>query len=168
MKRPYRLAHACIEVPLNVPATALNLPKWFFNFSDLEYRQCSKGHFGAGASVLPNGKRISVNVESVGGHFAVQHFLEEISEPSRLKLVSDRSDAWIFHVLHIHPRVTCEMKLVPTSDNSCIFQLDVSVEHPSMFIKVASVLTLFQFFVRRHDDEEARLFAQSLANGASD
>lgn len=162
MGKSYVLAQATSEVPLNIPAIALDLPKWLFHFSDVEYRQCSKGHFGAGASTLPNGKRTSVNVESVGGHLAVQHYTEEISEPGHLKLVSERTDAWLFHLFHIRPKVTWEMKLVPTSDSSCTFQCAVSVEHPSLFIKIASVLTLFQFFVKRHDNEEAKLFAENL------
>ena len=163
MGKSYCLAQATSEVPLNIPAIALNLPKWLFNFSDVEYRQCSRGHFGAGASTLPNGKRTSVNVESVGGHFAVQHYMEEISEPNHLKLVSERTDAWFFHFFHIQPRVTWQMKLIPTSDNTCKFQCNVSVEHSSLFIKIASVLTLFQFFVKRHDNEEAKFFAENLA-----
>ena len=163
MKKSYMLAHATSEVLLNISANVLNLPKWLFNFSDMEYQQCSKGHFGAGMSILPNGKRTSVNVEIVGGHFAVQHYVEEISEPNHLKLVSERSDVWIFHFLHIHPRVTWEMKLVPTSENSCTFQCQVSVEHSSIFIKIAAALTWLQFFVKRHDNEEAKLFADNLA-----
>jgi hypothetical protein len=148
---------------MSVPASALDLPRWFLGFSDTEYQRCSRGHWGAGMSTLPDGRRTSLNVESVGGHLAVHHYVEEISEPSHLKLVSERSDAWIFHLLRFHPRVTWEMTLVPSSVDSCIFRCTVSVEHPSLLIKVASVLTLFQHFVTRHDREETRPFAEDLA-----
>lgn len=163
MKTPYRLAGATSEVRMKVPASALDLPDWFYNFSDSEYQHCSRRHWGAGMSTLPDGRRTSVNVESVGGHLAVQHYLEEVSESNHLKLVSERTDAWLFHLFHIHPRVTWEMRLVPTSDDSCIFRCTVSVEHPSLFMKAASLLTLFQFFVERHDHEETKLFAENLA-----
>ncbi len=152
---------------MDVPASALDLPSWLFGFSDVEYQQCSKGHFGAGVSTLPDGRRTSVNVESVGGHLAVQHYLEVVSEPHHLKLVSERTDAWIFHLLHFHPSVTWEMTLIPASDGSSIFRCMVSVEHPSIFVKVASVLSLFQYFVERHDRQEARLFAENLAARAA-
>ena len=163
MRTPYLLAGATSEVRMNVPARALDLPSWIFSLSDTEYQRCSRGHFGSGTSTLPDGRRTSVNVESVGGHLAVQHYVEEVSEPDHVKLVSRRSDAWLFHVLHIHPSVTWDMRLIPASADSCIFRCSVSVEHPSVFIKAAAFLTLFPYFVKRHDDEEAKLFAESLA-----
>ncbi len=166
MKTLYRLARATSEVRVNLPATALDLPNWFHGFSDTEYQHCSKGHFGAGTSTLPDGRWTSVNVESVGGHLAVEHYLEEVSEPDHLELVSEKTDAWIFHLFHFHPRVTWEMSLIPAPDASCTFRCTVSVEHPSIFIKAASLLTLFQLFVERHDHEEARLFAENLASRA--
>lgn len=163
VNKKYILARAASEVPLRVSAESLDLPRWLFGLSDIEYQQCAKGHFGAGVSKLPNGNRTSVNVESVGGQLAVQHYIEEISKPKHLKLVSEKSDIWIFHLFHIHPTVTWEMKLVPSSDQSCTFQHAVMIEHPSFFIKIASMLSLVPFFVRRHDHEETKLFAANLA-----
>lgn len=163
MKRQYVLARAASEVPLDMPASSLDLPQWLFGLSDLEYQECAKGHLGAGVSRLPNGKRTSVNVESVGGHLAVQHYVEEVSTANHLRLVSERSDVWIFHLIHIRPRVTWEMALVPTSERACTFQHRVSLEHPSVLIKVASMLCFVPFFVSRHDREETTLFAASLA-----
>lgn len=164
MKTAYRLAGATSEVRMSVPARALDLGRWFFEcFSDAEYRRCARGHLAAGTSTAPDGRRTSVNVESVGGHLAVQHYLEEVAEPDRVKLVSERTEAWLFHLLLIHPRVTWEMTLVPASDDACIFRCTVAVEHPSFLVKAASVLTLFQWFVERHDREETRLFAEHLA-----
>jgi hypothetical protein len=163
VRTPYRLAGATSEVQIDVPASALDLPSWLFSFSDTEYQNCSRGHFGAGMGTLPDGRRTSVNVESVGGHLAVQHYVEEISEPDHLLLVSEKTDAWLFHLFHVRPRVTWEMRLIPASADSCLFRCTVSVEHPSLFLKAASLLTLFQFFVERHDREETKLFAESLA-----
>jgi hypothetical protein len=166
MKRQYLLASAATEVPLSVSAADIDLSEWLFGVSDIEYQQCAKGHLGAGVSKLRNGKRTSVNVESVGGHLAVQHYVEEISTKNHLKLVSEKSDIWIFHIIHIHPRVTWEMKLIPISDQACIFQHKVSIEHSSALVKIASVLCFVPLFVRRHDHEEARLFAANLARSA--
>lgn len=166
MKRQYLLASAATEVPLSVSAADIDLPEWLFGLSDVEYQQCAEGHLGAGVSRLRNGKRTSVNVESVGGHLAVQHYVEEISTNNHLKLVSEKSDIWIFHIIHIHPRVTWEMKLIPRSDQACIFQHKVSIEHSSALVKIASVLCFVPLFVRRHDHEEARRFAANLARSA--
>ena len=73
MKPPHLLAHATSDVRMNVPASALDLPGWLFGFSDTEYRGCAKGHLGAGVSTLPDGRRTSVNVESVGGHLVARN-----------------------------------------------------------------------------------------------
>lgn len=166
MKKQFLLASSTTDVPVNRSADAVDLAQWLFGLTDIEYRQCAKGHLGAGASRLRNGKRTSLNVESVGGHLAVQHYVEEISSKNHIRLVSERSDIWIFHIIHIHPRVTWEMKLIPISDIECIFQHKVSIEHPSVFVKIASILCFVPLFVRSHDNEEARLFAASLARSA--
>lgn len=166
MATQFLLASSTTDVPVHRSAEALDLAAWLFGMSDLEYRQCAKGHFGAGASRLPNGMRTSVNVESVGGHLAVQHYVEEISSRNHVRLVSERSDIWIFHIIHIRPRVTWEMKLIPISDRECRFRHHVSIEHPSVLVKIASVLCFVPLFVRGHDKEEAPLFAASLARSA--
>ncbi|HEY5998606.1 MAG TPA: hypothetical protein VI078_04800 [bacterium] len=166
MKRPYVLARAAHDVQLDVPAAALDIPRWLFGLSDIGYQRCARGHLGAGAGKAEDGRRTSVNVESVGGHLAVQHYVEEIAEPAHLKLVSERSDIWIFHLIHVRPRVTWEMTLIPSSERACTFHHEVCIEHPSLFIRIASFLCLVPLFVRRHDDEEAILFAASLASTA--
>jgi hypothetical protein len=58
----------------------------------------------------------------------IQHYIEEISKKDHLKLISEKSDLWLYHIFHIHPKVTWEMKLIPTSDKSCIFQDKITVE----------------------------------------
>lgn len=54
------------------------------------------------------------------------------------------------------------MKLISISDTSCIFQDNVSIEHSNIFVKAASLLSFFPFFVKKHDDEETKLFAKNL------
>jgi hypothetical protein len=167
MKGKFLLASATSEAPLGVPADALDLPGWIFGLSDQEYRECARGHFGAGGGRLPDGRRTSLNVESVGGHLAVSHYVEVASARDHIKLVSERSDVWIFHVIHIRPTVTWEMWLLPASARSCTLRVEVSLEHPSLLVRVASALSLVPHFVRRHDDEETALFAASLARTAA-
>jgi hypothetical protein len=45
-----------------------------------------KNHIAAAASMTPEGKRMSLNVEHVG-NLMVQHYVEEISERSHCRLV---------------------------------------------------------------------------------
>jgi hypothetical protein len=167
MKAKYLLARSVSDASLDVPVDALDLPRWTFALSDLEYQQCARGHFGTGGGKLPDGRRTSINVESAGGHLAVSHYVEEVAERDHLKLVSERSDVWIFHLIHVHPTITWEMRLIPTSARSCSLRVEVSLEHPSLLLKVASALCLVPFFVKRHDAEETPHFAASLARTAS-
>ena len=67
MKKNYLLADVQTEVEINVPANSIDLSKWVFEMSDKDYQKCAKGHIGAGSSIMPDGKRSSINVESVGG-----------------------------------------------------------------------------------------------------
>jgi len=42
----------------------------------------------AGATTSPDGRRMSINVETIGGSLMVQHYIEEIGEPDHLRLAS--------------------------------------------------------------------------------
>lgn len=87
MKEYYVLAKAISEVLLDMSAEKLDLTKWLFSLSDFEYQKCARGHLGAGMCFEADGRRVSVNVENVGGHLAIQHYVEDISEPCHIRLI---------------------------------------------------------------------------------
>ena len=149
-----------------MPAKDLDLPQWLFRLSDQEYQNCSEGHFAAGTSILPDGTQTSVNVESVGGHLMIQHYIPEIALADHLRLVS-QSDCWLFHVWRVRLKVTWDMKLVPTSETTCLFQNIVIVEHASLIMKVLVTLVLGSIFLKKHNAEETPRFAQSLVDATT-
>ena len=157
--KSYVLADVQTEVEINVHANLINLSKWVSEMSDKDYQNCAKGHIGAGSSITPDGKRSSINVESVGGSLLVQHYIETVSKPDHVQLVSEKSDLWLYHIFHIHVKVIWEMKIIPKSDSSFIFLDHIRVEHPSLLIKIGSILGFTRFFIQRHDDEETSKFA---------
>jgi hypothetical protein len=55
---------------------------------DSEYQSCAPAHCAAGATTAPDGRRMSINVEILGGSLMVQHYVEEIGQPDPLRLVS--------------------------------------------------------------------------------
>jgi len=162
----YQILNTVCNASINMPVRELDLPDWVFNLSDKEYQTCSKGHIAAGTSTHPDGTQTSVNVETVGGNLLVQHYVPEIAEADHLKLVS-QTDLWLFRVWYVGVKVTWDLKLVPTSETTCEFQNSVVVEHKSIVMKVLTALALGGVFLKRHNEEETPLFAESLAQRAS-
>ncbi len=66
----------------------VDIPAWCFSLPDAEYQACSPAHVAAGATTAPDGRRMSINVEIIGGSLMVQHYVEDIGEPDHLRLVS--------------------------------------------------------------------------------
>lgn len=162
----YQILQSTCEAPLEMPTTDFDLPQWLFRLSDREYQGCSKGHLAAGTSILPDGTKTSVNVESVGGHLMIQHYIPEIAKAEHLKLVS-QSDCWLFRLWYVRFKVTWEMKLLPTSETTCLFQNAVVVEHKSVIMKVLTALVLGSVFLKKHNAEETPRFADNLVEATT-
>ena len=78
---------------VNAPLEKIDIPAWCFSLPDHEYQGCSPAHFAAGATTSPEGKRMSINVEVLGGVPMVQHYVEQSAEKHHLVLDSI-SDLW--------------------------------------------------------------------------
>lgn len=78
---------------INAPIEKINIPEWCFSLPDHEYQGCSPAHFAAGATTSRDGKRMSINVEVLGGVPMVQHYVEQVAENDHLVLDSV-SDLW--------------------------------------------------------------------------
>jgi hypothetical protein len=72
----------------NAPIEKVDIPSWCFTLPDSEYQSCAPAHCAAGATTAPDGRRMSINVEVIGGSLMVQHYVEEIGQPGHLRLVS--------------------------------------------------------------------------------
>jgi len=73
---------------VNAPIESIDIPAWCFSLPDHEYQGCSPAHFAAGATTSPEGKRMSINVEVLGGVPMVQHYVEHVAEKHHLVLDS--------------------------------------------------------------------------------
>jgi hypothetical protein len=51
---------------INAPIERIDIPEWGFSLPD-DYQGCSTAHFAAGSSTARDGRRMSVNVEVLGG-----------------------------------------------------------------------------------------------------
>lgn len=81
------IAKSVAEATIHAPLASVDLTEWVFTLTDSEYQACSKNHIAAAATLTPEGKRMSINVERVG-NLMVQHYVEDIAERSHCRLVS--------------------------------------------------------------------------------
>jgi hypothetical protein len=88
------LAESRCSATIHAPIEYVDLPDWCFTLSESEYQSCSPAHYSAGATAAPDGRRMSINVEVLGGSLIVQHYVEEVARPDHLRLVSN-SDLFI-------------------------------------------------------------------------
>jgi hypothetical protein len=73
---------------INAPLEKIDIPAWCFSLPDDEYQGCSPAHFAAGATTARDGRRMSINVEVLGGVPMIQHYVEQVAEKDHLVLDS--------------------------------------------------------------------------------
>ena len=88
MKIADQIVDSSFTAIINAPLEKINLPEWAFNLPEAEYQGCSPAHVSAAKTVGTAGRRMSINVEVIGGSPMVQPYQEEVSEPHRLVLTS--------------------------------------------------------------------------------
>src|SRR5260370_25402504 len=88
---PRLLAESTSKFHVNAPTADIDVTDWLFNVDELEYINCtphSKAHLAAGLTHSSDGKRMSINVEDIGGALIVQHYHEAMSEKLHCRVVS--------------------------------------------------------------------------------
>jgi hypothetical protein len=73
---------------INAPIELVDIADWVFNLPDAEYQRCSPAHIAAGFTTSDEGRRMSLNVETIGGNLMVQHYVEDIAEKHHVRLLS--------------------------------------------------------------------------------
>jgi hypothetical protein len=119
MKIAEQIVDSSFTVIINAPFKKINIPEWVFNLSEAEYQNCSPAHVAAGKTIGPDGRRMSVNVEVIGGNPMVQHYQEESSEPHCLVLTSFSDVFTPTGRVVIH--VQWELSVKAISDTQCEF-----------------------------------------------
>ena len=82
------LVQSSFTAVINAPIEHVDIPHWCFTLPEHEYRDASPAHNACGMTTAPDGRRMSINVEILGGSLMVQHYVEEIGKPDHLRLVS--------------------------------------------------------------------------------
>ena len=82
------IVDASFSAVINAPLGDIDIPEWCFSLPDEEYQGCSPAHVAAGATTSRDGRRMSINVEVIGGTLMVQHYVEVVGEKHHLVLES--------------------------------------------------------------------------------
>jgi hypothetical protein len=157
---------------INAPIEDIDIPSWCFTLPDAEYQACSPAHCAAGATTTPGGRRMSINVEVVGGSTIVQHYVEEVGDPEHLRLVST-SDLFT-PTGRTTMGVIWDLSVKPINDHMCEFtnyvRISVTPELTAFLARQGIPLDLFRTgrrpFSEAHNRQETPLVAKSIERHA--
>ena len=85
------------QTVIDHPADCLDLARWLSTMSDQDYQACSRGHRAAG-TFREGGTFGMVNVESIGGHLLIQHYLAEKAAPDQVVMHSKDTRVYVMHI----------------------------------------------------------------------
>lgn len=86
------LSLSAYSAEIDVPLDQIDIADWLFNLPEAEYQRCCPpDHISAGTTSTDDGKRMSINVETIGTALVVQHYVAEEATPSycRMNSISD-------------------------------------------------------------------------------
>jgi hypothetical protein len=157
---------------ISAPIEKIDIPAWCFSLPEVEYQSCSPAHCSAGVTTAPDGRRMSINVEILGGSPMVQHYVEEVSKPDHLRLVSD-SDVFA-PTGRIKVGVIWDLSVRKIDDHSCEFTNTVhSSATPELLEFLAGQGIPWEVFKaarmpisEAHNRQETPLFAKGIERHA--
>jgi hypothetical protein len=157
---------------INAPIDRIDIPAWCFNLSEREYQGCSPAHIAAGFTTAPDGKRMSINVEIIGGSLMVQHYVETLGQKDHLVLDSDSDVFTPTGRTSIH--VTWDLSVKDIGGGQCAFTNRVRSYATDEMIAFLSRqgIPFDQFRAQRqpasiaHNQGETPLFAASIERAA--
>ncbi|HEY8275801.1 MAG TPA: hypothetical protein VIG52_02260 [Methyloceanibacter sp.] len=129
--------------------------------TDRDYQACSRSHRAAG-TFREGGTFGMVNVESIGGHLLVQHYLAKEAAANRVLMYSTNTRVYVLHVLPATIEVIWTLETKPKDSRSTEFGCTVEARMPAPLGFVAS-LGLLPLFLRWHVEEETIKFAADIA-----
>lgn len=146
---------------INLPVEQIDLHDWLINITENDYKSFSKAHRAFGLTKI-DGVEGMINVESIGGNLLVQHYKIQERQNHLLTLYSQKSDAYLFHLVKVAVGVEWKMSVKKKDGASSVFSCEIGVAYPNKLLKIASFLVAGRYFLRKHINEERPLFAKSI------
>lgn len=172
---PRLLAESTAKYHISAPTKDIDITDWIFHVDELEYVNCtpqSKAHITAVFTHAPDGKRMSINVEVIGGALIVEHYNEAISEKLHCRVVS--TSDFVINGQFTTGRVTWELIATPVNENCSDFVNNEWVHTTEKYeqfltkhgINFEEARKNFQKAVDAHNAEETPYFAQAIERRA--
>ncbi|BAQ16659.1 hypothetical protein [Methyloceanibacter caenitepidi] len=169
------LCESSAKFHINAPTSKIDITEWLFTLGDREYMDCtpiSHAHLSAGFTHTPEGKRMSINVEDIGGALIVEHYVEDISEKlhCRVHSISDllfgreyTTDEVIWELIAEHKEGDYHEF---TNNVWCYTTPDYDRYLEAHRIPYEAARHNFQLAVEAHNAEETPYFAASIERHA--
>ncbi len=162
------LSDSSFSATIKAPIESVDISTWLFNLPDAEYQRCSPAHLAAAFTHTDDGKRMSINVEMIGGSLMVQHYIEDVGEKHRCRLISN-SDV-LTTTGRTKVQVTWDLSAKSIDDKSCEFTNRVTSRATPEFLDfIGQTGTPFeqakaarQAASSAHNAQETPMFAQSI------
>src|SRR5271156_6890556 len=166
------LSLSTVTATILAPIENVNIADWLLHLPDAEYQRCSHAHIAGGSSTRDDGRPMSINVETIGDAFVVQHYVAEIQEPHFCRMVSI-SDS-ISPTGRTKLQVVWELSVKKIDEKSCEYTNHIhstAVDQTLAFLKehnipFESARTARQQASHAHNQEETPKFAKSIERKA--
>ena len=149
------------EVSVALPLSAIHLDEWLFHLSEADYKACARGHRAVGTNGGAEFKGM-VNVESMAGALIIQHYRTQQLDADRVHLHSERSRAYLMHLVPFHLEVDWEMQVLGVSDDSSRLRCTIDVRNP-LWVRFVGLFNATDYWIHRHLIEETHGFARDIA-----
>jgi putative intracellular protease/amidase len=168
------LSLSTVTATILAPIENVNIADWLLHLPDVEYQRCSHAHIAGGSSMSDDGRPMSINVETIGDAFVVQHYVAEIHEPHFCRMVSI-SDS-ISPTGRTKLQVVWELSAKKIDDQTCAYTTHIhssAIEETLAFfrehnIPFESAREARQHASHSHNQEETPKFAKSIERRALD
>jgi hypothetical protein len=167
------LSLSTVTATIQAPIEKINIADWVLHLPDAEYQRCSIAHIAAGASASDDGRPMSINVETIGDAFVVQHYVAEVREPHFCRLVSI-SDS-ISPAGRTKLQVVWELSAKKIDEQTCEYTNHIhstAIEQTLTFFKEQNIpferaRAARQRASHAHNQEETPKFAKSIERMAT-
>jgi hypothetical protein len=172
MASDHTLSLSTVTATIHAPIERVDIVDWVLHLPDAEYQRCSTAHIAAGATTTDDGLPMSINVETIGDAFVVQHYVAEVREPHFCRMVSI-SDS-ISPAGRTKLRVVWELSVKKLDDQTCEYTNHIhstAIDQTLAFFKEHNIPFERAHATRQqashaHNQEETPKFAKSIEQKA--
>lgn len=170
-EKKYQIGDYQAGATINAPLAAINLGDWMFTLTSEEYCQCAEGHQGALQGRMPDGKRLSINMETIGGIQMVQYYVEAVATRDRVVGISPNTSMWVEgEIREVEVHWELRATAIDDSATSIVCQVTSYTASEEMLAAIKERAKSFPpgsiSPVQMHIEEEAPLFAKDIERKA--